>query len=68
MEALAIIFLPIALLWVGLAFLTGRSVAPQEVMRRITALSWRGLKWLWRDRRQKGGAGRVKRPPIRYRR
>jgi len=68
MEALLVLFVPILLLWVGFALLSGRPLTPEAVLRSTTQLSWRILRWLWKDRRKKGGAGRVKRPPIRYRR
>lgn len=68
MEVLLAMFLPLVLLWVGLALITGRSLAPEAVMRSMISFLWRIVRWLWRDRRQKGGGGRVKRPPIRYRR
>lgn len=68
MEALLIIFLPLVLVWVGLALISGRSLSPEAVLRGASKLSWQILKWLWRDRRKPGGAGRMKRPRVRYRR
>ena len=68
MEALAIAVIPIALLFVGLALVSGRSLDPQSVMRMVTRISWRTLRWLWQDKPQRGGAGRPKQPPRRYRR
>lgn len=68
MEALLALSMPSLLLLVGFAFLSGNSLTPEALLRSTTRLSWRILKWLWKDRRKKGGAGRVKRPRIRYRR
>lgn len=68
MEALLALFIPIALLWVGLSIITGRSISPDVVLRTITKLSFQTFRWLWKDRRKPGGAGRSKRPTIRYRR
>ena len=68
MEALLALFIPIVVLGVGFALISGRSLSPDAVLRSTMKASWKILKWLWKDRRQKGGAGRVKRPPIRYRR
>jgi uncharacterized metal-binding protein len=68
MEALLALFVPLVLLWVGFSLISGRSLSPDAVLRSTAKLSWQILRWLWRDRRQKGGGGRVKRPPIRYRR
>lgn len=68
MEALLAMFLPVALLVIGLAILRGRSLSPAAVIGSIMVLLWRTLRWLWRDRRRRGSAGRTKRPPIRYRR
>lgn len=68
MEALLVLFVPVVLLWVGFSLMTGRSLSPDAVLRSINKISWQILRWLWRDRRRRGGAGRFKRPPIRYRR
>ena len=68
MEALLALFVPLALLSVGFAMISGRPLTPEAMLRTTTRLSWKILKWLWKDRRKKGGAGRVKRPAIRYRR
>lgn len=68
MEAVAIVVVPLALLLVGLALFTGRSLAPSAVLQSMASSCWKLLRWLWKDRSQRGGAGRVKRPPVRYRR
>lgn len=68
MEPLAIVVLPILVLAVGLALVHGRPVTPGAVLPRVFALSWRVVRGLWTERPRKSGAGRVKRPPIRYRR
>ena len=68
MEALMVLFLPVILLWVGFSMISGRSMSPDVVLRTLTRLSFQILKWLWKDRRKPGGAGRFKRPTIRYRR
>ena len=66
MEALLVMFMPLAILAVGYALITGRSLSPEAVMGRCTTLMWRLLRWLWRDRTQRSGAGRVKHPRMRY--
>ena len=68
MEALLVIFVPIALLWLGFAFISGRSLSPDAVLRTTIKVTQQLLRWLWRDRRKLGGAGRVRRPRVRYRR
>ena len=68
MEALLVIFVPIVLLWLGFALISGRSLSPDAVLRSITRVTQQILRWLWRDRRKLGGAGRVRRPRVRYRR
>jgi hypothetical protein len=67
MEALLVVFVPIVLLWFGLAFIGGRPPTPGPVLRSLSRASWGILKWLWKDRPEQGGPGRLKRPPFRYR-
>ncbi|MCI0438176.1 MAG: hypothetical protein L0177_03490 [Chloroflexi bacterium] len=68
MEALLIILVPIFLIWFGLALVQGRALTPGAVMRSVTRQLWRTLRWLWRERPQRGGAGRQRPPQRRYRR
>ena len=68
MEALLVVFMPLVLLLVGFAIMTGRSMSPASVNRTIISWCWKTLRWLWSDRTKQGGGGRPKRPPIRYRR
>ena len=70
MEVLLVIFVPIVLLWLGFSLTTGRSspLSPDAVLRSTTKVAQQILRWLWRDRRKLGGAGRVRRPRVRYRR
>ena len=67
MEVLMAMVLPIALLWAGFALVTGRSLAPSDVMRSVLSLLWRSLRWLWKERPQRSGAGRLRQPRVRYR-
>jgi len=67
MEILLAMVLPIALLWVGFAVVSGRSLAPSAVMRSVVSMLWRTLRWLWKERPQQSGAGRLRLPRVRYR-
>ena len=68
MEALLALFIPIVLLWFGLALVRGRPPTPEVVLRIAIRQIARGLRWLLRERPERGGAGRPRRPPNRYRR
>jgi hypothetical protein len=68
MEALMVLLVPVVLLWMGLSLTRGRSLNPDVVLRSLGRSSWRTLKWLWRDRPERSGPGRLRRPPFRYRR
>lgn len=67
MEILVAMVLPIAMLWLGFALVTGRSLAPSAVMHSVVSVLWRTLRWLWRERPQQSGAGRLRLPRVRYR-
>ena len=67
MEAVLALLVPVVLLWMGLALTRGGSISPDSVLRSLSRSSWRTMKWLWRDRPEKGGSGRLRRPPFRYR-
>ena len=67
MEALMVMILPLTLLWVGFALVTGRSLAPSAAMRSVLSLLRRTLRWLWKERPQRSGAGRLRQPRVRYR-
>jgi hypothetical protein len=67
MEAVLVLLVPVVLLWMGLSLTRGRPLSPDGVLRSLSRSSWRTLKWLWRDRTKQGGAGRLGRPPFRYR-
>ena len=68
MEALLALFIPIVLLWFGMALVRGRPPTPEVVLRIVNKQIARGLRWLWKDRPDRGGSGRPRRPPNRYRR
>jgi hypothetical protein len=68
MEAVLVLLVPVVLLWMGLSLTRGRPLNPDAVLRSLSRSSWRTLKWLWRDRPERGGPGRLRRPPYRYRR
>ena len=67
MESLFIAIFPIVFLFVGLALISGRSLSPGTVVGAVTRVTSQTLRWLWRDRPQRGGAGRQKPPQYRYR-
>jgi hypothetical protein len=68
MGSLLVVLAPVALLWIGMGLLRGRAMSPEAVLRSLTRSAWKTLKWLWREQHQRGGAGRLRRPPFRYRR
>ena len=67
MGLLIAMMVPLALLWMGFAGLTGRSLGPQAVLRSVTSLLWRAVRLLWRERHQRSGGGRLDAPRLRYR-
>ncbi len=67
MEAILALFLPLALLWAAFALATGRSIAPNAAAKTMTTWLWKGLRWLWKERPQRSGAGRLRQPRVRYR-
>ncbi len=68
MEAILVLFVPIMLLWFGLALVQGRPITPDAVLRIVNRQLSKGLRWLWKERAQRGGTGRPRRPPNRYKR
>ena len=68
MEMILVALLPIVLLLVGLGLATGRTQTPEQVTRAILSLAWKVLGMLWRHNPERRGAGKMKRPRIRYRR
>jgi len=67
MEILLVMMAPLALLWVGYSLATSRSLEPAAVMRSMLSIQWRILRWLWKERPQRSGAGRLRQPLVRYR-
>jgi hypothetical protein len=67
MESILVLFLPVALLYVGISLARGRALVPGAVMGRLSRFGIRGFKWLWKERSNRGGTGRTRRPPFRYR-
>lgn len=67
MGPLMAMMVSLALLWMGFAGLTGRSLGPEAVLRRVTSLLWRAVRLLWRERHQRSGGGRLDAPRLRYR-
>ena len=67
MEALLVLLVPVVLLGLGPGLTQGRGFGPEVILRGLSRSSWRTLKWLWRDRPERGGPGRLRRPPFRYR-
>ena len=68
MEALLVLFVPIFLLWFGLTMIQGRPFTPDVVLKSANRQLSKLLKWLWKEKPQRGGVGRPRRPPNRYRR
>ena len=62
------LLMPVAFLLLGFAFLTGRSLSPSVVMRSIMSLLNSSLRWLWKERPERSGAGRIRQPRVTYRR
>ena len=67
MEALLVLLVPVVLLGMSPGLTQGRGFGPDVVLRSLTRSFWRILRWLWRDRTERGGPGRLRRPPFRYR-
>ena len=68
MEAILVLFVPLMLLWSGLALVQGRPITPDVILRIVNRQLSKGLRWLWKGRPQRGGTGCPRRPPNRYRR
>lgn len=68
MEALLVIIFPIVFLWIGFLFFLGRPITPGALIPVVYRQLSRAIRWLWKERPQKGGAGRPRKPPSRYRR
>ena len=62
------LLMPIAFLLFGFAFLNGRSLSPSAVMRSVMSLLTNSLRWLWKERPERSGAGRIRQPRVTYRR
>jgi hypothetical protein len=62
MESLVVMLAAVVFLWVGLV-LWRRWFPPVDQTWRI---SGRVLRWLWRERHERSGAGRPNRPGLRY--
>ncbi|MFC1865146.1 hypothetical protein ACFLYB_00320 [Chloroflexota bacterium] len=67
MELLMISSLPITVLVFSLALLSGNSLSPANVTHTILSVLKRILRWLWKERPERGGAGRIRHPRIMYR-
>ena len=63
MEAILVLFVPLMLLWSGLALVQGRPITPDVILRIVNRQLSKGLR-----RPQRGGTGCPRRPPNRYRR
>ena len=63
MESLLALIVAVAFLWVGLA-LSRRWFPPVDQTWRVMG---RVLRWAWRERPERSGAGRIGRPRLRYR-
>ena len=62
MEAVLVMIIPLALLGLGW-YITYRYFPPFRLAQRLLL---RILRWLWRDRTPRGGAGRLRHPRIWY--
>ena len=67
MEYMLAPLVPLVLIGLGLATVAGKSLTPAAVTGRFVSLLRSLVRWLWRERHPRSGAGRLNQPRIWYR-
>lgn len=66
MELALVIILPPLLVYIGYALTTGKALTPNAVTGSILVYMRLVVRWLWRERHPRSGAGRINQPRIWY--